>query len=67
MFHKTEFKITLLRRNVAVEDLAKEIGINAATLHRKMNGTSDFYRDEIERIRNALDLSQEEVLNIFCR
>ena len=65
MFQKTELKIALVRRNMTFEELANKVGIAPATLHRKMSGTSDFYRDEIEQIRVVLNLSQEEVLNIF--
>ena len=49
MFRRTEFKIALLRLNMAVENSTKEIGINAAN-----NGISDFLsRRDGERIRNA--------------
>ena len=50
MFQKNEFKAEVVRRNLTLENVATAIGIDAATLHRKMNGVSDFYRSEIEKI-----------------
>ena len=50
MFQKNEFKAEVVRRNLTLENVANAIGIDAATLHRKMNGASDFYRSEIEKI-----------------
>lgn len=68
MFQKNEFKAEVVRRNLTLENVANAIGIDAATLHRKMNGASDFYRSEIEKIIKYLNLSNEDVLRIFfCR
>ena len=50
LFQKNEFKAEVVRRNLTLENVANAIGIDAATLHRKMNGASDFYRSEIEKI-----------------
>jgi hypothetical protein len=48
-----------------LEDVANELKINPVSLHRKMNGTSDFYRGEIELIINLLGLSGDDVIRIF--
>ena len=65
MFQKNEFKAEVVRRGMSLDDVAKAIGINPASLHRKMNGTSDFYRGEIEKIVKLLDLSGSDVIRIF--
>lgn len=65
LFQKNEFKAEVVRRNLTLENVATAIGIDAATLHRKMNGVSDFYRSEIEKIIKYLNLSNEDVLRIF--
>ena len=65
MFQKNEFKAEVVRRNLTLENVANAIGIDAATVHRKMNGASDFYRSEIEKIIKYLNLSNEDVLRIF--
>ena len=65
MFQKNEFKAEIIRKGLTIEAVAKAIGIDSATLHRKMNGNGDFYRNEIEKLINLLDLSGEDVLRIF--
>lgn len=65
MFQKNEFRAAIVRRGIKNEELAKALGFNIATLQRKMNGTSDFYRSEIEQIRALLHLTQEDIMNIF--
>lgn len=45
--------------------LSAAIGINPATLNRKMSGESDFTREEIQKIRNILYLTDEELNGIF--
>ncbi len=65
MFKRNEFRAEVVRRGMTIDDVAKAIGINPASLHRKMNGTSDFYRGEIETIVHLLNLSGDDVLRIF--
>lgn len=65
LFQKNEFRAEVVRNGMSLEDVAKAIGINYVSLHRKMNGTSDFYRGEIEKIISLLNLSGEDVLRIF--
>ena len=65
LFQKNECKAEVVRRNLTLENVASAIGIDVATLHRKMNGASDFYRSEIEKIIKYLNLSNEDVLRIF--
>ena len=45
--------------------LSAAIGINPATMNRKMSGESDFTRAEIQKIRNVLSLTDEELNSIF--
>jgi len=65
VFQKNEFMAELVRRELTVKTVAQKAGMNAATLHRKMNGESDFYRGEIEKIIQFLGLSGADVLRIF--
>lgn len=65
MFDKTLFKYYREKKGVTIERLANELGINPATLNRKINGESDFYRSEIIAIKYILDLSNEEMMSIF--
>ena len=65
MFDKKEFEQVLRDNRYTNPELARIIGINPATLWRKINGISDFYRRDIERIKAALKLSAEQVDRIF--
>lgn len=46
-------------------DLAEIIGVNPATLTRKMKGESDFKRNEMSLIKDFLKLTNEEIEEIF--
>lgn len=65
MFQKNEFKAELVRRGLSVEQVAKMLGIDPASLYRKINGESDFFRNEIDALRTKLDLSDDDILKIF--
>lgn len=65
MFQKNLFKAQLKVKRKTVKDVAEAVGINEVTLYRKMNGTSDFTRNEIQMIRQYLNLQAEEVDEIF--
>lgn len=65
MFQKSEFMAELIRHNLTVEQVANIIGVNSATLYRKIKGDSDFLRWEINELRKALEMSGADVLRIF--
>lgn len=65
MFDKIRFRQKLLGEGHTLESISKEIGINPATLHRKMTGESDFTRKEIQKITKILNLSSNEMNSIF--
>lgn len=65
MFDKNKFKYYVADRNETLGKVAEYLGINQATLTRKLNGESDFYRAEIQAIASMLDLSTDEVTEIF--
>lgn len=65
MFDKNLFKSMIVRCGKTAKEIASEIGINEATLYRKMRGESDFTRNEISEIRSTLDLSDAELNAIF--
>lgn len=65
MFNKNLFKAKLVEHGYSVKDVADMLGCNQATLYRKINGTSDFDRNDIQLIKLTFNLSPEEVNNIF--
>lgn len=55
----------MVEMNVTNAQLAEALGIDGATLYRKKAGTSDFYRKEIQKIKDVLKLSDDDVRVIF--
>ena len=43
------------------EDLAKKIGINAATFSQKLNGKANFKQAEIKKICDILKINADEI------
>lgn len=52
-------------KQVSLRQLAQLLDIDEATLHRKIAGTSDFYRHEISKIKEILQLSVADMNRIF--
>lgn len=65
MFNKLLFKAKVISKNKSLSDVALYLGINYATLHRKMCGESDFYREEIQKLCDFLVMNEEERTEIF--
>lgn len=65
MVNKSLLVSKLKVKNLTLEWLAREIGVNPSTLHRKLNGESDFDRAEIIVVKLRLNLSVDEVNSIF--
>lgn len=63
MFNEQEFKACLARVNVTYKQLAKELGINATTLYRKVMRHGDFSRDEINCICDII--GKEYLIPVF--
>lgn len=56
MFDKNKFKAQVLLSGKTLTEVADILGINLTTLYRKMNGESDFYRNEIQMLCEKLDI-----------
>lgn len=65
MFDKAKFKYFLDVNSLTMKELAERININQSTLYRKIGNNGDFSREEIGRIKNELNLSDKEAMEIF--
>ena len=55
----------LKTHNLTKEDFAKVLEIDKVTLYRKLNGSSDFTRSEIQKAKEKLNLTSEQLDSIF--
>ena len=61
-----KLKAKLVERSMSVEDLAQKMGINKATLYRKMNnGGVGFSVKDANLIVDILGLTLQEAMEIF--
>lgn len=65
MFNRKKFHGQVIEKGFTLEEIANKIGVNPATLYRKMSGESDFSRKEIQDISAVLRLSDEDIMLIF--
>lgn len=59
------FKYYVARAGLTLAKVSEILGIDASTLHRKINGITDFTRAEILFLRQCLHLSLEESERLF--
>lgn len=55
----------LKEKGINIIEISKLLGIEKTTFYRKISGKSDFYRLEIEKMVKFLNLSIDEMNNIF--
>lgn len=65
MFDRNKFRARVIEKGFSMEQVADKLHINVVTLYRKMNGTSDFTRNEIQQLREILDLDVKAANAIF--
>lgn len=65
MFNRDMFRAKIVEAGRTMKDAAAVIGCSEATLSRKVNGTSDFTRNEIQLFRKSFKLSADDVERIF--
>lgn len=65
MTNTTEFKIMLIRYRLTAADLAEKIGLSPQSMSQKMNNVREFTLSELQKIRDAVNLSPAEIYKIF--
>ena len=65
MFDKNLFRYYISRAGKTFGSTAAFLDINEATLYRKVNGVSDFNREEIQKLKDYLGLTDQEALQVF--
>lgn len=65
MVKVNRLRARMLEQGCSMEGLSEEIGIHISTLYRKMRAPESMCLWELEKIREALGLSREQLLDIF--
>ena len=62
--NKIELEVLILRKGTSIAALAEIIGIDKTTMYRKL-ANGKFERSEIMKIRDALCMTDADVIRIF--
>lgn len=65
MFNENKLRGKIAETRNTIKSLAQKIGIDNSTLYRKIIGETEFTRSEIQAIAKELNLTAEEVQEIF--
>ena len=65
MFNKNKFRAKVIENGFAMKQIAESLRISEVTLYRKINGTSDFTRKEIQKLKEILKLDAKTTDEIF--
>lgn len=60
-----KLKVAMLEKEITVESLCKTIGWNQDKYYRRIRGDTAFTQDDIKEIRDAIGLSNEDIIEIF--
>lgn len=60
-----KLKRRIIEKGYNMRGFCRAIGMSASSLYRKMRGSREFDRDEIERIIDTLSLTESEIIDIF--
>lgn len=67
MVNINKLKSYLALRGMTIKDLAELIKMSISTLSNKINGRTEFTASEIAEVKTALDIPDEEILDIFIK
>lgn len=65
MLDKNKFKYFAAKKGIPLNILATKMGMNPATLSKKLSGFTEFTRKEIQDYQNLIGISDAEMLSIF--
>lgn len=62
---KDELRGRIVAKGMNIDSFCRKIGMKRVTFDRRMRGDTEFTRDEIEAIAEALDLLPADMCDIF--
>lgn len=58
-------KSYIVKNGMTIDEVARNLGINPATLYRKMNGKSELSIGEAEQLISTLSIEKNDIVSIF--
>lgn len=65
MMNPDKLRGKIVENGYSCKTFSDAIGIGRTALYRKLNGTTEFSRSEIQAITTVLHLTSEQLLDIF--
>ena len=65
MIQKNILKLKLSLKEKTQKDLAKALGLSKVSVSKKVNGLLRFSLPEVKKVKDYLDLTNDEVVEIF--
>lgn len=65
MFDRKKFHGRVIAEGYTLVTVSEKLGISPVTMTRKMSRGGDFTRSELQRLRSVLNLSDEDMNEIF--
>ena len=65
MIQKNILKSKLSLKEKTQKDLAKSLGLSKVSVSKKVNGVLRFSLPEVKKVKDYLDLTNDEVVEIF--
>lgn len=65
MFDRKKFHGRVIAEGYTLVTVSEKLGISPVTMTRKMSRGGDFTRSELQRLRTVLNLSDEDMNEIF--
>ena len=60
-----KLRAKMVENGYTLKTLSKAMGLSISTIQRKVSGTCEFSRDEIEKLSKVLKLNSEQIIDIF--
>ena len=60
MFNRRKLQAQMVLKGYTIGEVAEKIGINSATMYRKLNNNGDFSREEINKLIDLLEIDDIE-------
>lgn len=65
MGDKNYLKYLVISKDLKIEDVAKMLGVTKQCLYRKINGKCEWYLRDIKRLKEILEMTDDDIKKVF--